>query len=53
MQVLILPIPKKFNAKKEEIINIFIAYAAPQIKEIYHPELLQEWRLNIDAVEYE
>ena len=21
--------------------------------EIYHPELLQEWRLNIDAAEYE
>ena len=43
--------PKKFNDKKEEIINIFSAYVVPIIKEINHPELLQEWRLNIDAAE--
>ena len=41
-----------FNNKKEEIINIFSAYVAPLIKEIYHPALLQEWRLNIYAAEY-
>ena len=46
-------IQKYFNDKKEYIINIFSAYVAPQIKEIYHPELLQERRLNIDAAEYE
>ena len=28
-------------------------YITPQIKEIYHPEILQEWKLNIDAAEYE
>ena len=46
-------IQKEFNDKKEDIINIFSAYVAPLIKEIYHPELLQERRLNIDAAEYE
>ena len=35
------------------IINIFSSYVVPLIKEINHPELLQEWRLNIDASEYE
>ena len=35
------------------IINIFSAYDVPLIKEINHPALLQEWRLNIDAAEYE
>ena len=45
--------PKQLNDKNEEIINIFSTYVAPKIKEIYHPELLQEWRLNIDAAEYE
>ena len=39
--------------KKEEIINIFSAYVAPLTKEIHHPALLQEWRLNIDAANYE
>ena len=33
--------------------NICIKYVAPQIKEINHPEFLQEWKLNIDAAEYE
>ena len=33
--------------------TIFSTYVAPQIKEIKHPALLQEWKLNIDAVEYE
>ena len=40
---------KEFNNKNEDKINIFSAYVAPQIKEIYHPALIQEWRLNIDA----
>ena len=39
--------------KKEETTNIFSAYVDPEIQEIYHPALIQEWRLNIDAVEYE
>ena len=33
--------------------NIFNTYVMPQIKEIIHPEFLQEWKLNIDAAEYD
>ena len=33
------------------IIDIFSAYVVPLIKEINHPSLIQEWRLNIDAAE--
>ena len=35
------------------MITIFSTYVAPQIEEIHHPALLQEWKLNIDAAEYE
>ena len=33
--------------------TIFNTYVTPQIKEINHPAFLQEWKLNIDAAEYE
>ena len=33
--------------------RIFSTYVTPQIKEIYHPAIIQEWKLNIDAAEYE
>ena len=33
--------------------NIFNTYVTPQIKEINHPEFLQEWKLNIDSAEHE
>ena len=33
--------------------TIFNTYVTPQIKEINHPEFIQEWKLNIDAAEYE
>ena len=33
--------------------RLFSTYITPQIKEIYHPEILKEWKLNIDAAEYE
>ena len=42
-------IQNEFNVRKEEIINIFSAYIEALIKEINHPALLQEWKLNIDA----
>ena len=42
---------KEFNDRKEEIINIFSAYVAPQMMEIHHTALLQEWKLNPDAAE--
>ena len=44
---------REFNTKKEQMSNIFNTYVTPQIKEINHPEFLQEWKLNIDAAEYE
>ena len=33
--------------------TIFNTYVKPKIKEIKHPSFLQEWKLNIDAAEYE
>ena len=33
--------------------TIFSTYAAPQIKEINYPGLLQESKLNIDDADYE
>ena len=44
---------KEFNYKKEEMITIFSTYVTPEIKEINHPALLLEWKLNLDAAEYE
>ena len=43
---------QEFNDEKEEMITIFSTYVTPQIKEIHHPELLQKWKLNLDAAEY-
>ena len=33
--------------------RLFSTYITPQIKEIYHPAIIQECKLNIDAAEYE
>ena len=33
--------------------TLFSTYVTLEIKEIYHPEIIQEWKLNIDAAEYE
>ena len=33
--------------------RLFITHVTPQIKEIYNPAIIQEWRFNIDAAEYE
>ena len=35
------------------MITIFSTYVAPQIKEIHHTVLLQEWKRNLDDAEYE
>ena len=35
------------------MIRLFGTYVIPQIKEINHPAIIQEWNLNIDAAEYE
>ena len=42
-----------FNDQKEAMDRLFSTYVTPQIKEIYHPAIIQEWKLNIDAAEYE
>ena len=38
-----------FNNQKEVMDRLFSTYVTPQIKEIYHPAIIQEWKLNIDA----
>ena len=44
---------RKFNDKKDIIINIFSAYVVPLLKGINHPALFQYWKLNLDAAAYE
>ena len=43
---------ENYNDHKEAMDRLFKTYITPQIKEIYHPEIIQEWKLNIDAAEY-
>ena len=33
--------------------TIFSTHVTPQIKEIIHPAFLQEWKINLNAAEYE
>ena len=40
---------KNSMLKKKAMDRLFITYVTPQIKEIYHPSIIQEWKLNIDA----
>ena len=35
------------------LVNIFIAYVEPLLKDINNTALIQEWKLNFDAAEYE
>ena len=42
-----------YNDHKESMDILFSTYITPQIKEIYHPAIIQEWKLNIDSAEYE
>ena len=42
-----------FNNQKEAMEKLFSTYVTPKINEIYHPAIIQEWKLNIDAAEYE
>ena len=44
---------EKINTEKEAMSRLFSTYVTPQIKEIYHPAIIQEWKLNIDAADYE
>ena len=43
---------EKFNTEKEAMRILFSTYVTPQIKEIYYPAIIQEWKLNIDSAEY-
>ena len=43
---------QELNDKKEKMNTIFSTCVTPQIKEINHPSLLQERKLNLDAAEY-
>ena len=46
-------IQREFNEKQEMINNIFSSYVEPLLKDINHPALLQEYKLNLDAAAYE
>ena len=48
-----LYLTENYNDQTKEMDRLFRTYIKPQIKEIYHPAILQEWKLNIDAAEYE
>ena len=42
-----------FSNQKEAMDRLLGTYVTPQIKEIYHPAIIQKWKLNIDAAKYE
>ena len=42
-------IKTEFKDKKEMIINTFSTYVVHLLKDINHPVLLQEWKINLDA----
>ena len=42
-----------YSDQTEKMDRLFKTYITPQLKDIYHPAILQEWKLNIDAKEYE
>ena len=44
---------ENYNDQTKEMDILFRIYITPQIKEIYHTEIIQEWKLNIDTAEYE
>ena len=44
---------QEFNTRKIKTSTIFNTHVTPQIKEINHPAFIKEWKLNIDATEYE
>ena len=42
-----------YSNQTEKMDRLFKKYITPQLKDIYHTAILQEWKLNIDAKEYE
>ena len=43
----------KYIGEEEIIYNLFSTYVEPLLNYINHPALVQEWKLNIDAPDYE
>ena len=43
----------EFIEKEEIINNIFRSYVESLLKDINHPEVLQEWKFNLDTAAYE
>ena len=48
-----LYLTENYNDQTKAMGRLFSTYITPQIKEIYHPAIIQEWKLNIDSAEYE
>ena len=44
---------ENYNDQTKAMDRLFSTYITPQIKEIYHPAIIQEWKLNIDSAKYE
>ena len=44
---------ENYNDQTEAMDRLFSSCITPQIKEIYHLAIIQKWKLNIDAAEYE
>ena len=42
-----------YSDQTEKMDRLFKTYITPQLKDIYHPAILQELKMNIDAKEYE
>ena len=40
----------KYNGEEEIINNFFSIYVEPLLNYINHPTLVQEWKLNLDAL---
>ena len=44
---------ENYNDQTKGMGRLFSTYITTKIKEIYHPEIIQEWKLNIDSADYE
>ena len=42
-----------YHDKEKEMYELFDEYHIPLLKDIDHPELIQQWRRNLDAAAYE
>ena len=42
-----------YKSKWKEIYDLFIEYLVPIMENLDHPALIEEWKQNIDAADYE